>query len=508
MPVPDKVVDISVARSLVEARKAEEREKLGDDDKGGPELPPQFVLDCFRSSELGDGTLYAALQRNKFLFNNATGEWLRWNFHHWARDSMKASLSAVESVVTTYSRTLPMFAAQDPGIFKELHKRLQRLRSDRGRTNTLKLAATCEERLAIEGDEIDDKPLLFPCANGVVDLETGSFRPGRQEDLLMRASPVNWNGVDEPCLLWRSTLLEIMQGDKAKVDFLQRYFGYCISGLNVEHRFLVLWGRGRNGKGTIVEMLKELLGPLSKPIASEMFLDQGKFGGKSPSGPSPEIMSLRGVRLAFGSETDDGRRISPSRVKWLTGGDSLVGRNPNDKYEVNFLPTHKLVLLTNHKPGAPADDYAFWERCLLVTFGLSYVFREPNADYERRADKDLKEKLRAESSGILAWLVEGFLLWKRDGLNPPPSVTEATAEYRRGEDTMGDFIDECCEVGTALHVEATDLYKAFTEWWEENAISKFPMVQKKFGRIMKEKFESRKVGGKYRYYGIRIKPKV
>ncbi len=503
-----KVVDLSAvrtAREQVEARKAEEQEKLGGG-AAGQELTPQFVLDCFRSNELGDGTLYAALQQGKFLFDNATGGWLRWAEHHWERDSMNAALTVVEDVVDSYSSVLPLAFKDDPGIFKDLGKRLQRLRTGRGRDNTLKLAATCSEPLAIAGHELDNKPLLFPCANGVIDLETGSFRPGKQEDLLMRASPVEWKSFEAECPTWTRALLEIMDGRQDMVDFLQRFLGYCVSGLNVEHFFVVLWGRGRNGKSIIVEAIKRILGPLAKPIASEMLLDQGKFGGKNASGPSPEIMGLRGVRLAFGSETDDGRRISPSRVKWLSGGDTLVGRNPHDKYEVAFQPTHKLVLLTNHKPGAPADDYAFWERCLLVPFNLSFVNREPQAEYERRADPELLQKLLAEGPGILAWLVEGFLRWQEDkGLKPPAAVLEATAEYRRGEDTMADFIDARCELGPDLSVDATDLYNSFSEWWEEVMKTKFVPAQKKFGRIMKEKYESRKVGGKYRYYGIKLK---
>lgn len=500
--MPANVVDLQAVRSQVVARRAEEAEKLGGVDQVGVALTPQFVLDCFNSNELGDGTLYAALQRGAFRFNNASEEWLRWSGHHWQRDSMHESLSAVESVVFNYSRVLPQLV--DPAIFKELHKRIQRLRTDRGRKNTLRLAATCSDRLAINGHELDQKPLLFPCANGVIDLETGAFRDGQQEDLLMRASPVEWKGIDTPCVTWRQAILEIMSGRQDMADFLQRFLGYCISGLCTEPYFVVLWGRGRNGKSIIVELIKHIMGPLAKPIASEMLLDQGKFGGKNASGPSPEIMGLLGVRMAFGSETDDGRRISPSKVKWLSGNDSLVGRNPHDKHEISFRPTHKLVLLTNHKPGAPADDYAFWERCLLVPFLQSFVNRDPQTDWEHRADPDLLAKLKAESSGILAWLVEGFLLWQRNGLKPPAAVLEATAEYRSGEDVMGEFVADCCDIVASQRVEATPFYEAFKEWWEEN-ISKNPPPQKRFGNVMKDKFDRRKVGGKWHYFGVKLK---
>jgi len=497
-----QLINLVDVREKVKARVAEESLTIGEQDVKKIEISPQFILTCFQANELGDGALYAALHRNRFLYNNASQEWLCWTGNHWKRDSLQEALSGVEEVVNTYSRELPKIIA-DASFFKDLYKRIQRLRTNRGRKNTIEAATTCEDRLSIIGDELDCKPLLFPCANGVLDLETGAFRSGRQEDLLMRASPVEWLGFDAPCPTWRRFVLEIMLGRQDMADFLQRYFGYCISGLIKEHSFVVLWGRGRNGKGTLVETIKKILGPLSKPVASEMLLDQGKFGGKNASGPSPEIMGLLGVRLAWGSETDDGRRISPSRVKWLSGGDTLVGRHPHDKYEVNFTPTHKLVLLTNHKPGAPADDFAFWERCLLVPFELSYVFRDPKQEFERRADKDLPDKLAAETSGILAWLVEGFLRWQEVGLCPPPAVLDATAEYRSSEDIMGQFVADCCAVASGNQVAATAFYEAFKEWWEEN-ISKNPPAQKRFGNLMKEKFESRKVGGKYHYFGVKL----
>lgn len=496
-----KLVHLEDMRAKVTARRDEEAQILGTDESKPKELEPQFVLDCFRSNELGDGALFAALMRGRYVFNASSGEWLMWTGFHWKRDSLQEALSAVEDVVLTYARVVPKYV--DSSALVTLHKRINRLRSNRGRKATLEAAATCADRLAIEGDELDSKPLLFPCANGVIDLETGELRPGRQEDYLMRASPVEWLSIDAPCPTWRKTVLEVMNDRKDMADFIQRYFGYCMSGLTSEHFFVVLWGRGRNGKSVVVEILKRILGPLAKPIASEMLLDQGKFGGKNASGPSPEIMGLKAVRMAFGSETDDGRRISPSRVKWLSGGDTLVGRNPHDKYEISFAPTHKLVLLTNHKPGAPADDYAFWERCLLVPFELSFVNRTPQAEFERRADPDLTQKLLTEASGILAWLVEGFLMWRRDGLKPPAAVLEATAEYRSGEDIMGEFVADCCQVATTNRVEASAFYEAFKTWWEEN-ISKNPPAQKRFGNLMKEKFERRKVGGKYHYFGVKL----
>jgi putative DNA primase/helicase len=212
-------------------------------------------------------------------------------------------------------------------------------------------------------------------------------------------------------------------------------------------------------------------------------------------------MALRGLRMAFASETDEGCRVSASRVKWLTGNDELTGRNPHDKYEVSFKPTHTLFLLTNNRPHAPAEDFAFWQRVILIPFGLSFVTGEPSKANERKADQELAGKLKAEAPGILPWLVTGCIRWKKYGLNPPQKVMAAKADYQLDEDNIAAFIDHCCIQGEDFWTGASILYEKFEAWWKKY-VSNFPMKQKKFGSSMRKKFRSEKVGGVYRYYGI------
>ena len=282
------------------------------------------------------------------------------------------------------------------------------------------------------------------------------------------------------------------------MTFLQRVLGYALIGEVRESIIVVLTGIGRNGKSLIVEVLSEIMGPLAGAVRSEMLLDQMRV--TSSTGPTPDIMALRGLRLAFASETDDGCRVSPSRVKWLTGKDKLTGRNPHDKYEVQFPPTHTLFLLTNHKPHAPADDFAFWERVLLIPFKLSFVSRRPQNDFERVADPLLATKLIPEYPGILAWMVRGSLQYLQRGLDPPPVVKEAVEEYQRDEDILADFVDECCVVGEGFQVGATALYDIFERWWKKN-VSKNAPKQKRFGSLMGRRFQ-RKKDGVYKYIGI------
>lgn len=512
-----KPVDLEAARRAkkeVEALVKAEAEKIGGPPGGGGGVDSAFVRRCLHANELGDGMLYAELMRGRFVYNKASAEWLAWAGHHWERDIMAAAAASVEAVAESYideAAALGREIGQAQGtdgkeagdrLKKEqdyLYDRVRRLRSDRGRQNALKFAATNpKNQLAIRGDELDADPWLLACANGVVELKTGELRDGRRDDMLEKACPTEWSGIETPAPTWDGFLLQVFSENRALVDFVRRLMGYAITGLTIEHVLPILWGQGRNGKGTLVETVSRVLGTLAGPIQSEMLLDQGR--SKSSSGPSPDIMALRGLRLAFASENDEGRRFSPSRVKWLSGGDTLVGRAPHDRYETHFTPTHTLILLTNHKPHAPSDDFAFWERVALIPFDLSFVAREPVAQNERPADRYLPQKLREEAPGILAWLVRGCLEWQVRGLDPPAIVKDATAEYRRDEDILSDFIEECCHVDAGAETSAASIYTAFSEWWEQN-VSKKPLSQKKFGKMMCARFKREKVGT-YKYYGV------
>jgi len=487
---------------------------------GRPKVSSSFVRKCLRSNELGEGLLYAALHRNHFIYNNATKEWFNWIGHHWDRDILNMSLANIETVVNRLVEEAAKISDEitwqnkkgDDQAVKHLqntlgmiYSRISRLRTDRGRNNCLKFARTNFDPLALRGDEFDLNPWLLPCTNGVIDLRTGNFRDGRPTEYMYLACPTEWQGLKAPCSRWKKFLLEIHNGKKEMVDYMQRLLGYSILGTNIEHIFPVLYGPGgRNGKSKLVEALNFTLGPIAGPIQSELLLDQGR--ARTSQGPSPDIMALKGLRIAFASETDEGRRFSSATVKWLTGGDKLVGRYPHDKYNIHFKPTHTLFLLTNRKPSAPGDDHAFWERMHLIPFRLSFVTRKPVKDHERRADIHIGEKLQEEAPGILAWLVRGCLDYQKDGLNPPLEIIEATAEYRRNEDILADWLEDYCDVGPDEKGQASDLYDHFAKWFKQNVSRKKAFSQRRFGTLLGRQFEKVKIEGTVFYIGVDLDP--
>jgi putative DNA primase/helicase len=174
-------------------------------------------------------------------------------------------------------------------------------------------------------------------------------------------------------------------------------------------------------------------------------------------------------------------------VKLFVGGDTLTARAPYGRFEISFRPTHTLFLLTNPKPRADASDYALWQRIHLIPFTLCFV-DEPQADNERRRDPGLLDKLKAEASGILAWLVQGCKAWQKEGLNPPEAVRAATKSYRADEDLFGQFLEQACTFGERCEVKAGELYKAYRQWSEDMGLK--PKSGRKFGEYMKAQHDS------------------
>jgi len=550
------VTDLDAIRAQVEERRRYEEETFGGEPPaggGGGDITTKVVAACLHQNERGDGVLFSRLQRGKFLYVKRTGQWMTWNGVHWQIDTRNLAMAAVEEVAARYDlerQNYDKMIAELPDDEKDkcngkktcqckecsfsrirntFARRVERLRSVKGVDNCLKFAHQIGvESLAIVGDEIDQKPWLLPCKNGVVDLRTGLLQPGRPDDHLVTAIPVEFpdcghylaTGEGSPCPTWERVMLEIHREDAELAAFVQRWIGYNITGLIREHYIGVFVGAGRNGKGTLFETVKAVMGPLAWSIQPDMILEQKN--PRSSAGPSADLMSLYGKRLVIASETDEGKRISGARVKWLTGGDSISARSPHDKFEINFRPSHKLNLYTNHVPKGLTKDFALLQRLLFIEYPLRYVDdpaeeakRDPaNAGIYRKKDPELMDKLRKEYPGILAWLVRGCLLWQAHGMNPPPSIRANVDKLKHDEDIFGQWFTDCCEESDpGWYTHTKELYGVFEKWFHEHKDeaqpSKWGCTRQKMGDWIDARgYKREKIGGQIVVYGISVRPEI
>lgn len=448
----------------------------------------------------GDGELTAARFRGRVVHDHSTGEWYLWSGNNYDPDRVGEVFNMLPNRIASEYAAAGQEAlkAGNQDEARAFFNRVRRLLTKHYQEAVLSIAAR-QEGIRLAGDEWDRNPMVLGVNNGVIDLATGSHRTGQAGEYIRYHSPVDWLGLNQPAPRWEQFILEIFDGEAELANFMQRLLGYCLTGKTTEHRLPILWGEGRNGKSTLLQALAFVFGgELSHTTQADALMDFKRDG----SSAQPFVYALRGRRLVWATESKENQRINAGLIKQLTGGDSITTRTLHSK-PVTFNPTHKVFLLTNHKPGMSAEDQALWDRVLLIPFVNRFV-DEPKRAGEYKRDPRLLETLQDEASGILAWLVRGCLQWQAEGLNPPAQVIAATEEYRTEEDTIADFIEECLHVGESAKGTVTQLYKRYKTWAQE-AGQDHPLGRKTFSRRLARRFgEPKKEGAGITFHGVEV----
>ncbi|MDD5718945.1 MAG: phage/plasmid primase, P4 family, partial [Candidatus Krumholzibacteria bacterium] len=340
--------------------------------------------------------------------------------------------------------------------------------------------ARSEPGIPIDAESLDADPWLLTVENGTLDLRNGTLRAHAPADFITKRVP---HRLDYPadlksaCPRWLQFLAEVLPDAETR-DFVQRAVGYSLTGDTREQCLLLLCGSGSNGKSTFIETLLDVAGDFGLRTPSETLL--ARRGDAIPN----DVAALRGARLVVASETEDGRRLAESRLKELTGGDTISARYMRAEW-FQFRPTCKLWLSTNHRPQVRGTDHAIWRRIRLIPFEQRF------GNGGLPADPGLRDKLREELPGILAWAVRGAALWLKFGLTPPASVTAATSTYRSEQDALGEFLDEATEPDPTATITAAEIFGAYKAWCEAGI--ERPMSKRALGLALQERgFEQAK----------------
>ena len=295
---------------------------------------------------------------------------------------------------------------------------------------------------------------LLNCSNGTVDLRTGTLRDHDRDDLITHRLDVAYN-PDAECPRWVRFLDEVFPGEPDLPRYMQRVAGYAATGgPGVEQCLICCVGGGSNGKSlywsTVQYVLESLTGTI--PMSA--------FEKRQAGATTADLAYLRGKRLALIQEGEANQTLSESVLKRCTGMDSLSARALY-RQPMSFVPEFLIVMATNHLPRIRGADESIWRRMRLVRFKKYF------GDDER--DPYLFKALRAESEGILRWIVDGAREWHANGLGDPPSVKEATAAYRHTADELAGFVGMVIAADPDASVAGSDLMAAYMDWCvEEN----------------------------------------
>ena len=444
----------------------------------------------FHRTEQGNAQRLVAWYGTGIRYCSKFDKWLFWDGTRWLFDETGEVMRlAKETVRKMYFEAGTII---DENSRKEAAKWACRSDSMYRLTAMVALAKS-ESGIPISPEQLDADPFLLNCTNGTIDLRTQTLYQPNPNNYITKCTHIEY-ALNAQCLHWEGFLNYIMEENQEMISFLKRMCGYILTGDISEQCFFIFYGIGANGKTTFTNVLKLLMGDYTKSIPADTLMIKRNSGG-----PNPELASLRGTRLVLASESEEGQRLAESSIKQLTGEDTIMVRG---LYQAPFQmkPNFKIILSTNHKPRIYGNDHAIWRRVHLVGFNVTIPPERQNKAFASGAI------FREELPGIMNWMLEGLKEYQERGrLDPPESVRAATQAYQEQEDTLGQWLTDCCIKDSQHETPVKDLYECYCSWSADMGLR--PMSQKSLSIKLGERgYANARTGGGGRvsYQGIAL----
>jgi putative DNA primase/helicase len=443
----------------------------GEDQKQSVDPPPEFSDEALALS-------FAERHAADLRFVAVWNKWLRWDGSRWRLDNTLHALTCARRVCREEAA-----ACTEPNIAVAI--------ASAKTVAAVERLSRADPRLAATVEQWDVEPWLINTPGGVVDLRTGKTCAHSADDYMTMITAVAPGG---DCPEWKAFLHRIMGQDAEAVAYLKRVCGYCLTGDTSEQAIFFAYGCGQNGKGVFLQTIGRIMGDYCKTAAIETFTES-----KADRHPT-ELARLHNARLVTASETEGGKHWAESRLKMLTGGDSVTAHFMR-KDDFEYIPRFKPFFSGNHKPGLRNVGVAMRRRVTMIPFPVTIP--------EKERDKWFSEKLKSEWPGILAWMIEGCLEWQKLGLAAPEIVTNATADYFMTQDSLLFWLEECCERDPNAETSSIVLFSSWKGWADKAGVRHGDI--KTFGDAMAEKgFERKhtKKGNVYRGVCMRPDPAI
>lgn len=430
----------------------------------------QRVIDRY-----GDIIRYSYVTKKFYVYNGIV----------WEEDNKGAVRNLIDAMIGDMKneKVFTSEEIEEEDAIANLQKHIKNSRSNRSKKN---IEDELRHRVAILPDEFDRNDMLLNAMNGYLDLTSGVLHDHDKEEMFSKVANGEYTDTASPDT-WISFLNDIFAYDQEMIKFIQKALGYSLTGSSKEQVMFILLGNGRNGKSLFVNTIAEILGDYSTNMQADSLMV------KRNSGVNNDIARLSGARFVTSSEPNEGFVFDEGLIKQMTGDDKITARflhQENFEFEAKF----KIWLATNHRPIVRGTDDGIWRRLIVIPFDVQIP--------EHKVDRDLKYKLMREAPAIMDWMLEGCLMWQRQGLELPKRIKEAGYEYRKEMDITDAFLDDLCEVGEDYEIAASEFYQAYKNWASTN--NEYDVGNVEFGKRMKKKFEWKK-SGIVKYVGVKLK---
>lgn len=439
------------------------------------------------SGDSGNGGAFADMWQGKLLHVLETNEILQFDkVSGWLNTAgEKTALAASEAVVKRMSSDA--WLVTDEALRASLIKRVS------GSCSLPRLQAMAKIGLSRPGmwarmADFDTDPLLLGVTNGILRLDSRELLKPTPSLFVSKRARVAYD-PSARCPQF-DAFLEEVQPEVDVRRLLQQLAGLCLYGEPGVQQLFFMFGHGANGKSTYMELLAWMLGDYAAAVQTELLMG----GRRDSQAASPDLMRLRGARLAYCNETGEGRHLDTNLVKQLTGNDTITARPLHGDF-ISFSPSHCLVMTGNHRPIVRETGEGVWRRLLLIGWPVTIP--------EERRDPDLLAKLKTESAGILNWALAGLAdyLSNAKRLRIPISVRESTAGYRSEQDIVGGWLEEEMALVADARVETKLAFEGYKTWAQDNGHR--PMSKNSLTRKLEERGIARGGRGQSFYLGIK-----
>lgn len=435
-----------------------------------------FRLNDIDPLEVQVGRHFAREYEGRFLFNHHMARWMHWTGMRWKVDEVQFTMDAMMTFADRI-RLLDVNGRKALGTVKFIKNALQ--------------VAACSDEMRCTSADFDSDPLLVGTPTGYIDLRTGEHHrpdPSKLISICTGVAPTD----EAVCPKWRAHLEWATKGDRDLVRYLQKYFGYCLSGLMNEEIMTFIYGPGGNGKGVMLSVLGKVMGEYYISTPASTFMDS------KHKEHSTELARLQYRRLVSASETSDSDKWNIARIKDITGNEAPITARFMRQDFFDFRPVCKLLIIGNSKPAFDDVNEAIVRRLRMIRFMQTPA----------EVDNTLKEQFNGEFAGILRWMVDGFRMYQEEGLKIPDTVRSASNDYLREQDIAKDFVSTCLEFRERGRLLRSDVALAIGVFLKHNGHSKGLKATKVYKaleedyHLSKDEFHQ----GTRAFHGVNIKP--
>lgn len=443
---------------------------------------------AYTFDDMGNAERFVDLFGENVRYCYTEKKWYFYNSMRWSVDNLGVILRMADKCVEAMKAEAKLYLQADEESGGDMVKAFEKhMKSSRSNKSKKAMLNEIEHHLPILPIQMDRYKMALNTPSGIINLKNGDVKAHNPEYYFTKITSVDCAEAAD-CPRWLAFLDDIFAGDKDLIRYIQKAVGYSLTGSTAEQCAFFLYGTGRNGKSTFIDVIRDVFGDYAANIQPETIMVKSSQSNAINS----DIARLKGARLVTSVEPNEGVRLNEGLLKQLTGDDTVTARKLYSE-EFEFKPEFKLWMATNHKPIIRGTDTGIWRRIHMIPFNVQIP--------EDKVDKNLTHKLKAEMAGIFKWCIDGCLMWQREGLQMPAAVLKSVREYRREMDVISAFIEDKCTLeGT---VQASMLYAAYASWADSN--NEYCMSNTKFSTELAKRFEKIK-GRNYNYFtGISIR---